>query len=131
MGRKKNSWFFVSTTYIRFLFESLIISVIAVTLSLCIIEILLPSFSSLMGTKIVFRYDLGTFAIISECVYLPIIVRWIRRILHVIAKSGFSLKSASQTGSKEGLRKTLLVLQFTLSILIILCTLIVYSNWLI
>ncbi|MDR1055052.1 MAG: FtsX-like permease family protein [Prevotellaceae bacterium] len=113
----------------RFLSESLVISFISVVIAFCLIEFLLPFFGSIIGTHITFHYDLGTIAIaVGICLFTGLLSGSYAAFYMSSLNPIIALKGISGTGSKEGLRKILLGAQFSLSIIIMLCTLIVYRQ---
>ena len=113
----------------RFLLESFILSFIALLISLILVELLFPSFSEIMGTRIALKFDFGTILIaILTCLAVTVLSGGYAAFY----LSSFSpmqiMKGGSKTGSKNGLRKTLVGVQFFLSISVLICTVFIYKQ---
>lgn len=118
-----------SQLILRFLCEYFIVSIVAVFLGMIFVKFSFPYFSETMGNRIALSFDSVTLLILL-CVCLLI----------TLLSGGYSafylssldpiriFKGGSATGSKENLRKTLLSIQFFLSVGIITCTVFIYKQ---
>ncbi|MDR0697640.1 MAG: FtsX-like permease family protein [Tannerella sp.] len=113
----------------RFLFESFILSFIAVLLALVLTKASFTGFSEIMGNRITFDFDGMTIIItLAVCILVTLMSGGYAAFYLSSLNPVFILRGASKTGSKEMLRKTLMGLQFFLSIAILICTLIIYKQ---
>ncbi len=113
----------------RFLLEAFVVSFVAVFIALVLVELLFPSFSQLMGNRIELNFDFGTLLIaLATC----IVVSLLSGGYSAFYLSSFSpmmiMKGGAKTGSKEGLRKLLIGVQFFLSISVLLCAVFIYKQ---
>lgn len=114
---------------IRFLLESLLISVVAVILALDLAKLLLPSFYNVMGNLFPFRLDWGTIGIASlVCIFTSLLSGGYAAFYMSSFNTITALKGGSRTGSKENLRKILLGVQFILCIGILTSTCIIFRQ---
>jgi len=113
----------------RFLFESFVITFIAVILSLVLVKILFPYFSEVMGNRISLVFDFPTILI---AVAVCLIVSLLSGAYAAFYLSNFSpslaFRGGSTIGSKERLRKMLLGVQFFLAVSILVCTSVIYKQ---
>jgi len=117
---------------IQFLSESTILTIIALAISIVIIELLLPQFNMLAGKS----YDLGiiiTPTFISFSVGIIVLIGILGGCYPAFYLSRFSpstvLKGDITKGSAGNrFRKVLVVTQFVISIVLIVCTLMVYKQ---
>lgn len=119
----------------QFLWESLILAFCALALSLSAFYLLLPVFSSLVGTQVtVPRGDLG--GLLGGALGLSLILGFVSGIYPALILAGFQpvrvLKGAADTGRTAPgrllFRRILVVFQFAVSILLIIGTLVVNSQ---
>ncbi len=117
----------------QFLGESFIISGIALCLALCIVELIQPYFNSLTGKPLFIEYSNPT--VISVLVALLLFTGLISGLYPAFVLSHFKplniLKnqvSAGDSNHSLGMRRILVVLQFTFSIIIIAGTIVVYNQ---
>lgn len=114
---------------IRFLFESFTLSLISVFISLVLVELLFPKFSEVMGNRIPLNFDLS---ILSISLLMAIIVAVLSGSYAAFYLSSLKptliIKGGVKTGSKENIRKTLIGIQFFLSITVLICTVIMYKQ---
>lgn len=112
----------------QFLGESFIFTFLALNFSLIIVRLLLPTFNGMAGKELIMDYS-------DITILLSLVVIWIftslsAGIYPAFVLSSFkvisSLKGAKGNGKKGGLfRKILVVIQFSLSIGLIICSLVV------
>lgn len=112
----------------QFMGETLIFASFSVILSLILVYALLPLLNSLTGQFIQFS-DLGRTGILLSLVAIVIIVGLLSGSYPALVLSGFQpaavLKGLQKAGRKRALfRKILVVAQFSISILLIVCTII-------
>lgn len=112
----------------RFLFESFIVTVIAVFIGLSLAKYAFPYFSEMMGNQISLVFDLW---IILITVAVCLVVTLLSGGYAAFYLSSFSpsavFRGGRKTGSKEGLRKLLIGVQFFLVISVLTCTYIIYK----
>jgi putative ABC transport system permease protein len=116
----------------QFLIESMLIAVVAFTLALALCQFLLPLFNRLSGKTI----STGIFASMAYPFWLLMLALGIGLLAGVypaLVLSSFKpvvvLKGRFASGSRGAvLRKVLVVGQYTVSISLIVCTLVVYSQ---
>ncbi|MDF9797414.1 putative ABC transport system permease protein [Catalinimonas alkaloidigena] len=116
----------------QFLTESIVITVIALIISLVLIAILLPSFNYISGKEILFSYLLQPKVMLSLLAII-LIVGAAGGSYPAFYLSGFEpaevLKGQKSSGrSNAGLRKVLVVAQFAISITMVISTLVVYDQ---
>ena len=113
----------------QFLCEAMLWSFAAMLLAFLIVEVIIPWFSIILGAELVIEYSLRTFL---TALGLSLFVGLLAGSYPSFYLTSFpvvqSLKGGSLTGSKSTLRKTLLAVQLAISIFIMLCTCIVYSQ---
>jgi putative ABC transport system permease protein len=113
----------------RFLFESFILSFVAVLLALVLTKVFFTGFSEIMGNRITFGFDEMTVVIaLVVCILVTLLSGGYAAFYLSSLNPVFILRGASKTGSKETLRKSLMGLQFFLSIAILICTLVIYKQ---
>jgi putative ABC transport system permease protein len=112
--------------------ESMMLTLIATLLSILLFDLALPYFNELSGKA--FEANLATLSFLAFPLLLTGIgVGLVSGLLPAMSISGFKpvqvLKNQLQTGKKaQRLRKALVITQFSLSILMIASTLVVYSQ---
>ncbi len=116
----------------QFLTESLVISLLAMGLALVLAEVTLPMFRNLTGKAIASSVLIDP-AIILSLLSVTIAVGLLAGLYPAFVLSSFQpaqvLKGAfKRTGHGVRLRQTLVVLQFSLSIGLIACTLVVFAQ---
>ena len=113
----------------RFLFESFILSFISILFAFAFTQMLFTEFSELMGNKISFGFDFITIIIaLLVCALVTLMSGGYAAFYLSSLNPVFILRGAFKTGSKETLRKSLMGLQFFLSIAILICTLVIYKQ---
>ncbi len=116
---------------LQFLVESIILTCIAAAFSLLFVQLALPSFEKLTGARLTIPFSNMLFwAIMIGYIFITGLLSGIRPAFHL---SSFNpvrvLKGTIQVGKAATLsRKILVVLQFSCSIALIICTLIVYQQ---
>jgi putative ABC transport system permease protein len=115
----------------QFFLESMLLSFIAMVIAFAILELTLPYFNNLLDISIRIQYQSYTFWVILFCMIL---------ITGIIAGSypAFYLSSFTPVkvlkgftgigGASLPMRKILVVLQFSLSICMIICAIVIYSQ---
>ncbi len=116
----------------QFLSESLILGVVAMLLSLFLVFLLLPFFNDVTGKYISFSYILQPNILLALGAVI-LIVGILAGSYPAFYLSGFKPVSVlkgkiSSQGGNVGLRKTLVVLQFCISIFMLISTLVVYDQ---
>lgn len=116
----------------QFLAESVIISFVSTVIALFIIKIVLPFFDDLLDTNITLNLT-ATWYMVPFILVFSLITGIIAGSYPAFFLSSFNpyrvLKGGKDNNShKGGLRKVLVVLQFTISIFLIVSTLIMYSQ---
>lgn len=113
----------------RFLFESFIITIIAVIISLVLTKSVFPDFSEIMGNKISFDFDWQSVIIaIAVCVVISGLSGGYAAFYLSSFKPALILKGGVGTGSKDSLRKTLLGIQFFISVAVLISTVFIYKQ---
>lgn len=121
-GRRSLLW--------QFIFESVLVSFICLLLGLLVVELLLPSFNDLTGKRI--SIDYANPLITGGSIGIALLTGFIAgsypafflsslRAIHVMKGKFSSLKGI-------GVRKGLVVFQFSLSVILIICSLVVYEQ---
>lgn len=116
----------------QYLTESIMVCLAALLIALVLFEIMLPGFNKLIETNLVFRLAENLPAILLVFVF-AIMVGALAGIYPAFYLTRFEpvavLKGEVTKGKRGGnLRKTLIVFQFAISIAIILCTIVIYSQ---
>ena len=116
----------------QFLGESMVMTIIAANLALLLVEKILPFSSKLMNTKLTIQYDDLNF--ISGIIILTLVTGLLAGSYPAFILSSFKpatiLRSKLISGSKGGRsRKVLVVVQYTFSILFIICTLVMSKQY--
>lgn len=113
----------------RFLFESFILSLIAVFISLVLVELLFPAFSQMMGNRVPLVFDGATlFIALLTAVTVAVLSGGYAAFYLSSFNPVLILKGGAKTGSKERLRETLIGVQFFLSISVLICTVFIYKQ---
>jgi putative ABC transport system permease protein len=117
----------------QFLFESIIICLIALAVSLFLVWVFLPFFSEIFGVQIDFSF-VSLYSYIALLVIITLFTGFFSGIFPAFFLSSFNLISVLKgrflTGKrgKNILRKWLVVAQFTISTLLVICTGIIYNQ---
>lgn len=126
MGAKR------SQLVIQFLGESILLALIGLVLGIVLVEMTLPLYSDFLGKELYFSYSDGVTA--GILLGLVAVVGFVGGVYPAVALSGFlparvlkANKSAETSGS-VALRNALVVLQFTISIGLIVSTAVVYGQ---
>lgn len=117
---------------VQFLGETIILSFIALILAALILELLLPAFNNFTGKDIAHGFLLSPRAILFALL-LAFVVGMFAGLYPAVFLSSFQpvkiLKGSISRGSRSGLaRKVLVVIQFSISIALIIGTLIVFAQ---
>ena len=134
IGIRKVSGAYKYQIFSQFISEAVIISVIALVLSLLILVVLKPAFYQLSFAQLL-QWDLNASPIVYiTCIVFSVFVGLIAGVLPALLLSSFEpikvLTSLSgiKLFSKIGMRKALLVIQFTMSLIFIISTSLVYKQ---
>ena len=116
----------------QFLSESFILSFVSLIVALVIIRLTLPYFNNLLGTKLVLNL-FAAWYIVPILLAFAVVVGFLAGSYPALFLSSFNpyevLKGSMKNSMKNGrLRKVLVVFQFTVSILLIVGTLIMYRQ---
>ena len=117
---------------IQFLSESMIISAISAAIAVGLVELLLPYFNNLAGKEIETSY-IGNFVSSISLLLIVITTGILAGSFPAFVLSAFNpatvLKGNLAAGSRKAwLRRGLVVFQFTTSIVLIICTFVVFSQ---
>ena len=113
----------------RFLFESLVITTIAVIIALFCTKSFFPDFSEIMGNKITLAFDGPTiFIAITVCLIIATLSGGYAAFYLSSFKPAPILKGGIKAGTKDSLRKVLLGIQFFISIAILTGTVFIYKQ---
>ena len=115
----------------QFLTESFLLTFLAFLFSILFVQLALPSFNSLTGSKINIPFYNGIFWLIMlACIILTTLVAGSRPAFYLSSFSPVTvLKGSFQPGRSGSVpRKILVVLQFTCSVALIISTIIVYQQ---
>jgi len=127
LGAKRKNLIF------QFIGEAIIISCIAIWLSVALADLLLPKFNQLAGKEINIDW-MNNLWIILLTLIVALVIGIIAGSYPAFVLSSFKpLKVLKEkikfSSSSSFLRKLLVVLQFTISITLIICTLVVFIQW--
>jgi len=112
----------------QFLGESFIFTFIALSFSLILVKLLLPAFNNMASKELIMDYS--NIKIISSLIFIWVFTSFFAGLYPAFVLSSFkvtsTLKGSRGNGTKGGIfRKILVVIQFSLSIGLIICSLIV------
>jgi putative ABC transport system permease protein len=116
----------------QFLGESIIISFIALVLAIVIVESLLPAYSNFIGRQLEIRY-FDNFIVIPSLIALALLVGLLSGSYPAFFISAFKPVSVLKGKLKEGaksswLRNTLVIFQYSISIILIIGTIVIYKQ---
>ncbi len=116
----------------QFLWESIVLSIFSLMLALILVELLLPAFNKLIGLKLSIDYFASWYTI-PALILLAVFVGLLSGSYPSFVLSAYKpvevLKGELTRGIKGGrLRNILVILQFSISIIIIIGTIVVYSQ---
>ena len=117
----------------QFLGEAVILSVIAISISLIFVKLLLPAFGSFVERELSFEF-FGSVNLFLSLICIAVSVGLMSGIYPAFFLSSFKpgnvIKNVSGLGSKTNisLRNTLVVFQFIISIILIFCTIVIYNQ---
>lgn len=113
----------------RFLFESFIVTVIAVFIGLSFAKYAFPYFSEMMGNQMTLVFDLPVILIaIAVCLFVSLLSGGYAAFYLATFSPSDVFRGGRKTSSKEGLRKVLIGVQFFLAIAVLTCTYILYKQ---
>ncbi|MCI0750488.1 MAG: FtsX-like permease family protein, partial [Flammeovirgaceae bacterium] len=132
VGLRKTLGSFRSTMVAQFLIESCVYAITAALVSVGLVYFLLPAFNEISGKELYFT-ALFQPSIISAVILLTLFVGLMSGSYPAIYLTSFKavevLKGKLRAGMKSGgLRSTLVVLQFSLSIVLIICTILGFQQ---
>jgi len=116
---------------IQFMTESFLVTFLAFLVSLVLVQLALPSFNELTGSKIHIPFVDGVFwMVVVGCVFLTALISGSRPAFYLSSFSPVKvLKGTPEMGKGASLpRKILVVTQFTCSIALIIGTMVVYRQ---
>jgi putative ABC transport system permease protein len=119
---------------VQFLGESILIAFVAMVLALAIVELLLPSFNAFLGSDIALHY-VGKGGVVLPLIGLVVLVGIVAGLYPAFYLARFEpakiLKANKSSADAQGsgrLRNILVVGQFAISIGLIICTAVIYSQ---
>lgn len=113
----------------RFLTETFIISLLSVVLAFYLAQLFLPSFSLLMKSPVSVSFNVDSLLICAGvCIIMTLLSGAYSAFYLSFFNPVIAFKGGKSISSKEGLRKTLIGVQFFLSITILICTLLIYKQ---
>lgn len=115
----------------QFLGESFIFTFLALNFSLILVQLFLPAFNSMAGKELIMEYS--NLTIIISLVLIWIFTSFFAGLYPAFVLSSFkvisTLKGSKGNTSRGGVfRKVLVVIQFSLSIILIICSLVVNNQ---
>ncbi|MBN1948354.1 MAG: ABC transporter permease, partial [Candidatus Cloacimonetes bacterium] len=115
----------------QLLLESILYSLISLILATIIVELALPFFSSLTQTTLTLK--LNHLLVLSSLILLAISVGLLAGLYSAMVISSFQISTVLKGSvfggrQKSWLRNGLVLLQFSISIFIIICTLVIYNQ---
>ena len=132
IGIRKVAGSFQSQLIAQFLLESMTITLVSLLLSILSVALLLPVFNALSGKFLAFQvlFQSGTFLILLSIVLLVGLVGGLYPAFYLAKFNPVTvLKGSLAKGSSNvTLRRTLVVVQFTISMIMLICTWIVYDQ---
>ncbi len=131
IGMRKVVGAFRKNLIFQFIGESILLSVLAALVALVFVTLLLPTFNHIAGKEIELR-SLFQPSFLLGLLAITIISGIVSGSYPALFLSGFQpvkvLKGSLQQGRSQVLRKVLVVFQFTMSIILIIGTLIIYKQ---
>lgn len=132
VGLRKTLGSLRKTLVAQFLAESMIYAIIAAVIALVLLYALMPSFNTLSGKELAFA-GIGEPIILGTFILLVLFVGILAGSYPAFYLTGFKitevLKGKLRAGMKSGLiRSALVTFQFCISIILIICTSIVYQQ---
>lgn len=115
----------------QFILESLLLSTISMLISFALLELLLPQFNALLDTAIRIDYSSYTFwAVLISLILLTGLLAGSYPAMYLSSFTPVKVLKGFQGTAGGGLsiRKSLVVLQFSLSICMIICALVIYTQ---
>lgn len=115
----------------QFLGESSLLTFLSLFIAVVLVELMLPTFSRLSGKELSFIQS-GSWQILASLVVIALLTSLISGSYPAVFLSGLQpvkvIKSIGELGSRRGgvMRKVLVVLQFTFTIGLIICTAVIY-----
>jgi len=114
----------------QFFGESIILSILAMIIALVLVELSLPYFNEIHGKELSFFNDYGIIILLFG---ITLITGLLSGIYPALLLSSFKpvtvLKGSISSGSQKGIfRKILVILQFSLSIILIISTIIIHKQ---
>ena len=119
------------TLMVQFFGESLFLSLIALIIAIVLVELFLPAFNQLAGKHLIIRYDDMSF--LPMVIGVALLTSLVSGCYPAIFLSSFQpiqiLKGKLRVSSSSvSIRKGLVVFQFALSIIMIICTIVVFHQ---
>jgi putative ABC transport system permease protein len=119
---------------VQFVAESILISAVGMLLALALVELLVRPFAAFLNSDLTLNY-FGRGGILLPAIALTLLVGMLSGLYPAFFLSGFepahvlkANRSAAETPGSGRLRASLVVLQFAVSIGLIICTAVVYSQ---
>jgi putative ABC transport system permease protein len=117
----------------QFLGESIILSIIALSISIIFVRLLLPAFGTFVERELTFKF-FGSVNLLLSLICTAVTVGIISGVYPAFFLSSFKpgsvIKNVSSAGSKANLyiRNYLVVFQFVISIVLLFCTIVIYHQ---
>jgi putative ABC transport system permease protein len=114
----------------QFMFESVMVSLIAALVAVAIVTLLIPSFSDLVGKQLAFGVfnSVGLLSILSLAILVGILGGFYPALVLSLLQPAGVLKGNSSSDTRSGLRNLLVTMQFITSIVIIIGTMVIYNQ---
>jgi len=113
---------------LQFLFESVLVSFIAINFAIILVRLFIPEFNTILGQNLQWNYsDWNVIIIMFSVVIVTGLLAGVYPAFYLTSyKTILVLKGVTSSGKKgAAMRKILVVLQFTLTITLLICTLVI------
>lgn len=115
---------------IQIIYESVLISVISLFISLILVEFILPRFNEITGKQLVLEYSVRNILLFTGITFITGIISGIYPAFHISKFNPVKLISKKFTlGSGEvSVQKALVILQFTITVIFIASVIVIYKQ---
>lgn len=113
--------------FLQFLTEAGLTSYLALLIAVVLIKAILPYFNAFVGKELGFEHaDLRVFSLF---IFITFLVSLFSGLYPALILSKGHLKQLLSKGGPQSMRKALLVLQFSISSILIIATLVIFGQW--